>query len=423
MTKLKKVVKIILAVILVMFVVSIALGLYWGKKVESQMAAIKAAGAPITLADLAGPAIPDDKNAAVIYDKLFKLMSDPSVIRDRDVMFKVLSKSGEVDQKTWEEARVALSHNGKVFSLLDEALMRPECRFSSSIASLEVLQEQCERFAGLRDATRMLCAKALINAHYGQTDGVASSLEDAMAVRNAASGENTMLIGFLVKTAIVDITLANMRQALCYGGFSEAQLRHMSDALARIDINKDYRYALEGERVCFLQQTSKLHRFNAIVPFGYYDTSAYLDFAARQLSDIDISYSAARSRGTLKPGTERDLPLCATLTRQVAPVFQNSNIIRYKTQAEINLGRTALALESYKIKFGSYPKSLDDVESSMDERLPVDPFSGKSLIYKLESRGFVLYSLGPDQKDNNGAMLKSIENDTSRGDVLWGVAK
>ncbi len=78
----------------------------------------------------------------------------------------------------------------------------------------------------------------------------------------------------------------------------------------------------------------------------------------------------------------------------------------YARQAEITaksdgLG-IALALKIYKSKNGEYPDSLNDIIPEYISELPKDPFTGQNYIYRKEGEGFLVYSVGRDERDDNG---------------------
>lgn len=61
----------------------------------------------------------------------------------------------------------------------------------------------------------------------------------------------------------------------------------------------------------------------------------------------------------------------------------------------------AIACELYKRRFGEYPPSLDALPTSLLAQTPLDIFDGKPLRYALRGSKPVIYSLGPDRKDDN----------------------
>ncbi len=67
-----------------------------------------------------------------------------------------------------------------------------------------------------------------------------------------------------------------------------------------------------------------------------------------------------------------------------------------------------LALEQYRAETGQYPDSLEPLTQTILEDIPSDPFSIQGFVYRKRSddplgKGYVLYSIGADGIDNNGA--------------------
>jgi hypothetical protein len=54
---------------------------------------------------------------------------------------------------------------------------------------------------------------------------------------------------------------------------------------------------------------------------------------------------------------------------------------------------------------------LAELAPSYLETVPVDPFDGQPLRYRTQGAGYVLYSIGPDLKDDGGTHLKGKSGD------------
>ncbi len=72
-----------------------------------------------------------------------------------------------------------------------------------------------------------------------------------------------------------------------------------------------------------------------------------------------------------------------------------------------NLEKVGTALELYRLDQGDYPDSLDELLPKYLEELPVDPFDkdSKSLHFRgraVTGQRRLLYSVGPDHKDQGG---------------------
>ncbi len=63
----------------------------------------------------------------------------------------------------------------------------------------------------------------------------------------------------------------------------------------------------------------------------------------------------------------------------------------------------AFALAAYRADNGKYPATLDLLAPKYLAKIPGDLFNDKSLIYKPNATGYVLYSVGENGKDDNGA--------------------
>jgi hypothetical protein len=61
-----------------------------------------------------------------------------------------------------------------------------------------------------------------------------------------------------------------------------------------------------------------------------------------------------------------------------------------------------LALKLFKQKTGAYPETLDKLAPEFLDSIPVDPFTGKALVYRKVDDGFLLYSLGQNRRNDGG---------------------
>jgi hypothetical protein len=81
----------------------------------------------------------------------------------------------------------------------------------------------------------------------------------------------------------------------------------------------------------------------------------------------------------------------------------------------------AIALERCRIAQGRYPESLDALAPQFINKLPHDVIGGGQLKYRRADNGFVLYSIGWNEKDDDGtpAGMKNGLLDSGDGDWVW----
>ncbi len=85
-------------------------------------------------------------------------------------------------------------------------------------------------------------------------------------------------------------------------------------------------------------------------------------------------------------------------------------------QTEFLLGRLGLASAAYRSDHGKYPATLNALVPKYIREIPKDPFSGEPLKMKAVNDGLILYGVGEDLKDGDGA---AYDNVTKQGDIAF----
>jgi len=123
----------------------------------------------------------------------------------------------------------------------------------------------------------------------------------------------------------------------------------------------------------------------------------------------------------LKITGQQPIPKYALLTSTLSFDLFIVCIRMTEHQALLAVSRTALACQLYKLKTGHYPDELTDLAPDYLNPVPMDPFTGKPLAYQKVGMGFIIYSLGPDQKDDNGKPVKCYLDNPPSYDIGWKV--
>ncbi len=87
-----------------------------------------------------------------------------------------------------------------------------------------------------------------------------------------------------------------------------------------------------------------------------------------------------------------------------------------RSVAALRLVMTELAIRGYQGKNGKPPTALAELVPAWLPAVPLDPFSNEPLVYRISTNSYLLYSVGPDGKDDQGTPLKRGEMET--GDLL-----
>jgi hypothetical protein len=85
----------------------------------------------------------------------------------------------------------------------------------------------------------------------------------------------------------------------------------------------------------------------------------------------------------------------------------------------IDTARIGLACKIYRNRRGKFPEALNDLSPEILTEIPLDPFTGESLIYRKEGDGFIVYSVGSNLKDDGGRETLRITSLVMEKDDDW----
>lgn len=103
------------------------------------------------------------------------------------------------------------------------------------------------------------------------------------------------------------------------------------------------------------------------------------------------------------------------LSRLLIPAGKQCALAVADTDALRDLARLALAATAYRARHNKYPEKLDGLLPEFIAGVPTDPFDGKPLQTRRDGQGLVLYSVGRDQKNDDGTPWDPA---TQEGDIV-----
>ncbi len=103
------------------------------------------------------------------------------------------------------------------------------------------------------------------------------------------------------------------------------------------------------------------------------------------------------------------------LAGMLAPAAARFCLAYDRCDARNRIILVALAIRRFRLENGILPAKLDELE--LKTRLLRDPFSGAELVYQRGIDDYLLYSVGPDGKDDGGVPLDGNADEWLRGDL------
>lgn len=420
------------------------------RDLQAELDAIRQRGEPLTPAEAAPKPVPDDGNAAVLYQKVFR--ADPNTGRPDSLLQRfsaegyaavggLLKRDNEADAR-WLRDYFSDPERDWCLRTLRAASQRPHCVFAmppgSNLTAPGFLS------AEFRPAARIMAAKATIQAHDGHIDD-ALGWDAAILRMTDHLADQPSMIAVHEAGALQLIPLADLRHVLQAGEPSPGAVGDLDEALRRLDGHAALRDALIGQRAATLESFDILygdpHRNLPCWPWTAEvfasggsrvlapvinsakraDTLTYLRLMDDAIPLADQPYHLAAARiAALKSRVEALTSWRCRATRVLFFSSLDAAAARVdEADADIAMCRLVLALNAYRPTHGSYPAALTDLQPTIDWPIPEDPFSGKPYVYRTQENGFILYSLGPDC-DDDGARTRGPDGD---GDIVWECVK
>ena len=114
------------------------------------------------------------------------------------------------------------------------------------------------------------------------------------------------------------------------------------------------------------------------------------DQVIREIRQFDAQFPARRAElGLLAPILVPSVSRAAAKTVEVGLLSQLNNV--------------GVAARRLYLRTGRFPASLDElVSAGLLQKVPTDPFSGKPVLMKVKESEIVIYSVGPDGRDDGG---------------------
>jgi hypothetical protein len=345
-----------------------------------------------------------------------------------------------------ERLREWFAQQDEEYRLLVEACARPQVRFDADYtnpAGLLTDEMDMPNFVNLRLAVQALASHASLSLVDGQQD---VAVLDLFRVRRLAdlSGSSPMVVGAMVRVAIMSLYAEAARDAIHSGLLTDANIASIQEQIRDVNLLADFTRSWRAERA------TQVH-FMTLDPEEAWDVYQAL-FAAPAgpfwrftIDDWNAWYEAKqfkreiRSRRAMMRSlivvcqiqqealnqlevTKRRIHASASsqvFSNMLHTFQQNSGEHRLAgillpnfSRAALSVGRAqvrcdqlyvACALERHRLRHGSYPGTLEALLPGFIDRIPNDLFADQPLQYRRNADGrYDLWSVGWDETDDNG---------------------
>ncbi|MEX0610815.1 MAG: hypothetical protein WD229_01735 [Pirellulales bacterium] len=188
----------------------------------------------------------------------------------------------------------------------------------------------------------------------------------------------------------------DMRRAV-QSGVNCVQLGH---AAARGGVVIDRRVGVAFEGIGISELSKIRHRLSAADCRELTQTLAALEATWEPLERVFMRNRAWSQHGWGWQGRLRIL--FNDLTGESLESQHSHARIDQRNRAFMQLLICDVSLRAFELEQGEVPGDLSQLVPEYLPAVPEDPFSGKPLIYRVQAGGHILYSIGPNRKDDGG---------------------
>ncbi len=418
----------IVIVLVVLGVAAYAIGNYWAaKSIRDQVAAIRAAGQPVTFADLdaLAPKVAPAQDSGPYYAAALALVRD--VEEPWLPAYDQAITSGQATPAVLDEAQRRVDNNRLALDMLDRGSKLSGCNYDMELRyGIAVV---LHRLGTSRTLAKAASLRTRLLALQGRGDEAAESVISSLGMLRMFDRQ-PILIAALVKIVCAGLFCDDVKAILDHGHLSAQSLQALESALSRVEQSMDMRSMFLAERVYYLEVTRNIVGGSRELQSANVSETNYPQLPGAPPSSVPLRIIVAQSLpvyGRFIEAAARGWPgmLDAAKVidavrlrmdffgRLVAPAFTRSVTTAARLEAQLRSAIVAARIERYRLATGRLPDSLQQLPDA--QTLPADPFTGGPLIYRKTADGYCVYGLDEDRRDAGG------ENLNQRG-PNWGIA-
>ncbi len=418
---------------------------YWRAQFQRRIEAIRAAGFPATRKELDAWYLwpSSGQNAAYWITGAAPLHQKPRQ-KYWQLLEQIVDRRGArpdpnqpIPEDIGDLLEIYLRENAKALEMLHDGASVAECRYP-----LDLSQDSdivLPHTSDVRDGCLLLCSEAILCAEDGDPNGATRALEAALRVARSLDQE-PILVSYRVHMEGVSWVAATLEWALNAAAFTEEQLVRLSRAFNSIHADDSLVRAVVGHRCLFVRVFEKPRAFGArhfpkVRPTALLEVYDAIGLAARE-GAIFLDHMEECLRIAQLPVFQRPAAIEAEESRYrrsgkglllgLVDVRSMLATTAYDLEcaAQLEMARVLPAVERYRLAHACLPETLEQLVPDYLAAVPTDPFDGMPLRYKRYDRGFLVYSVDEDGKDDGGRRkLRKTEESGETSDLVFRIER
>jgi len=415
-------------------------------------------------------AIPDEENAAIIYNELLQEY-DPKKMWLKFLRpgVRELVLSEPWISTDYPELVQWLHGHENAIRILPQACRIKTCRFPNNFKLTVTDKLQINRYTALKSWAVLLLLSGNNDIAEGRLDQGLLKYVCALQIADHLY-QQKRIVDFLISFGIEGLALWPVNRLVIEEQLNDKQLKIVSDNLTNLENNwcSDFSQCLEydkfyvkntfcslvfetdaKDRVRYSRNPEsaiwghfRLRKFETYLQrtsMKAYTILAWFALPATPKKVTEIiektyeEYHAMAESGyawdkeKIAPPPSLKLNcrfLIRLLTNRISRRYNGFHYIYLKRLAQRRGLRLLIAIKQYNIEYGTWPASLDVIQSHVPAEVFLDPTSDDAFVYALDGDGFRLYSKGINRIDEGGRRGYVRALDKNQDDIaIWPLPK
>lgn len=382
-------------------------------QLQARLAAIREAGDPASVAELAPTPIPDEENAAAILERIAPRIREFASAQGRfsnTVIGKAYDEAGDRGEPATKEQIDAIRVIIDMYPDVDQGLAAAaKCdkyasRLDFTLNSNQFIEQLIERQGLVRQGGRYLNWRIEVLLAEGKHEEALRRGIEIYRLARLYEAEPG-LVPFLVAIAVRGLAADQIYDALSAGPVSPELLAELDAELALMDTPERLVHAIKSDRAVSSGWTAdlpgppSLWLANAVGwPIKSYLIGA-IDYSGENLRLAEKPWHEVRDR--FGPADSPASPTAyGVLADLLQPAMRAVGQANARSLAVLRALRIYIALRQFAEKNGREANGLEELE--LPPAVTIDPYSGQPLKLKPTDEGWMIYSVMTNGMDDGG---------------------
>jgi hypothetical protein len=430
-----KIITIILVVLGLSYAIAVS---YYSTELSKAYRRLEKDRRPMEPADVIPHKVLDSQNAALLYESAALFLKAQSSPNGNLLQYlgsnsnKFIKETLEADKFTELKQLIAQDEVTQALSIIEQGTQRDSCRYDLNYD--DGLGTSLNHIHDLRNLTFIICARARIEAETGNPHNAWDTIAIQLKFTDALWTE-PIIISQLIRMATIRSSCKTIMKICEIAPPNEQQYTKTKSLIKDLDDIRPLVTAIDADRLLIGEWAYKMPKRELLLQndlfsedwpnniFGHIhiffkptflaDHALYLRFMHKAAQFLENPHPREHTVSMKKEIEEEIEKKPYTLASMLMLPMGRFKTLYREMVAELRITQTGMTLLQYKQKHGAFPDSLEKLKFQNID----DPFSDGSLIYKIEGQNFILYSIGPDKKDNDGSPRQ--EKQEEDWDIVW----